>query len=116
LGPKKSLKIIHKEFFSVRFLFYICSIKINLTMTNSLSPITAQALKEQLRNRIVNFYFIKKDGSLREVQGTTRLAHVPADKHPLGVRETPPSVITFWDLLAGDWRSAKVETQFFIKA
>lgn len=84
-------------------------------MNHSLRPISAQELREELRNRIVRFYFIKKDGSLREVQGTTRLAHVPADKHPQGVRETPPSVIVFWDLLAGDWRSAKVETQFFIK-
>jgi hypothetical protein len=83
-------------------------------MSNSFQPISAQLLREQMSHRIVKFFFVKKDGSLREVQGTTNLRHVPADKHPQGVRQTPPSVIVFWDLLAGDWRSAKVETQFFI--
>jgi hypothetical protein len=83
-------------------------------MANSMQPINAQILRSELNQRIVKFFFVKKDGSLREVHGTTKLAHVPADKHPQGVRETPASVITFWDLLAGDWRSAKVETQFFI--
>jgi hypothetical protein len=83
-------------------------------MQTSFQPIEAQNLRAQLQTGIVKFFFIKKDGSLREVQGTTNLRHVPADKHPQGVRQTPPSVITFWDLLAGDWRSAKVETQFFV--
>jgi len=83
-------------------------------MSNSMQPITAQTLRSELSQRIVKFFFVKKDGSLREVKGTTNLAHVPTDKHPQGVRQTPPSVITFWDLLVQDWRSAKVETQFFI--
>lgn len=83
-------------------------------MTNSKQPINAQILRTELSQRIVKFFFVKKDGSLREVHGTTKLDHVPVDKHPQGIRETPASVITFWDLLAGDWRSAKVETQFFI--
>jgi hypothetical protein len=83
-------------------------------MQTSFQPISAQDLRVRLRTGLTKFYFIKKDGSLREVMGTTNLNHVPADKHPQGVRQTPDSVITFWDLLAGDWRSAKVETQFFI--
>jgi hypothetical protein len=83
-------------------------------MQTSFQPIEAEALKQRLHIAITKFFFVKKDGSLREVMGTTNLNHIPADKHPQGVRETPPSVIVFWDLLAGDWRSAKVETQFFI--
>jgi hypothetical protein len=112
------LKKVHKKFSGLKKKFYIYSI-INqsnyTTMNLSTRPIEAQDLRQELRNGIVKFFFIKKDGSLREVHGTTNLAHVPADKHPQGVRQTPPTVITFWDLLAGDWRSAKTETQFFIK-
>jgi len=107
------LKIIHKIFFSVKLIAYICFIKL-INMQTSFQPISAQDLRVRLRTGLTKFYFIKKDGSLREVMGTTNLNHVPADKHPQGVRQTPDSVITFWDLLAGDWRSAKVETQFFI--
>lgn len=85
-------------------------------MQTSFQPIEAQVLKQRLHVAITKFFFVKKDGSLREVMGTTNLNHIPADKHPQGVRETPASVIVFWDLLAGDWRSAKVETQFFINS
>ena len=84
-------------------------------MQTTFQPIAAQDLRVQLRQGLTKFYFVKKDGSLRECHATTNLNHVPADKHPLGVRQTPDSVITFWDLLTGDWRSAKVTTQFFIK-
>ena len=85
-------------------------------MQTSFQPIEAAVLKQRLHVAITKFFFVKKDGSLREVMGTTNLNHIPADKHPQGVRQTPPSVIVFWDLLAGDWRSAKVETQFFINS
>ena len=84
-------------------------------MQTSFQPITAQDLRVQMRGGFVKFYFVKKDGSLRECNATTNLNHVTADKHPQGIRQTPDSVITFWDLLTGDWRSAKVTTQFFVK-
>lgn len=84
-------------------------------MSNSLQPITPEALREQLRTGLVGFYFVKKDGTLRECKATVNLNHIPADQHPQGVRPSPDSVVTFWDLLAGGWRSAKTDTQFFLK-
>ena len=83
-------------------------------MSNSLQPIAAQQLRTQLRTGFVHFYFVKKDGTLREARGTTNLSHIPADKHPTGERPAPDSVVTFWDLLAGDWRSTRAGAQIFL--
>lgn len=78
-------------------------------------PISAAALRQRLREGQVSFYFVKKDGTLREVLGTTDLARIPASGQPAGGRPSPDSVVTFWDILNEGWRSAKVETQFFVK-
>lgn len=83
-------------------------------MSHSMQPITAQDLRAQLQTGIVHFYFVKTAGALREVRGTTNLRHIPADHHPTSGRTSPPSVVTFWDLLAGGWRSANVNSAMFI--
>ena len=77
-------------------------------------PITPVELRTRLRTGLTKFMFVKKDGSLRECFATTNLAHIPADKHPQGVKETPETQLCFWDLIAGDWRSLKTSTQIFI--
>jgi hypothetical protein len=57
---------------------------------------------------------MKKDGSLREAYGTSNLANIPVSAHPSGNGSSSPKVVTFWDLLTSEWRSAQVTTVFFI--
>ena len=83
-------------------------------MNLSTAPTTAEDLREALHQRIVKFFFVKKDGSLREAVGTTNLTHIPASGHPRG-NGSSPKVVVFWDFLRGGWRSLQVTTQVFIK-
>jgi hypothetical protein len=78
------------------------------------APVPPAQLKEMLRTGLVQFAFVKKDGTLRTAMGTTNLVHIPADHHPQGVREASPKVVTFWDLLSGEWRSVSINSQIFI--
>ena len=78
------------------------------------APVPPAQLKEMLRTGLVQFAFVKKDGTLRTAMGTTNLTHIPADQHPQGVREASPKVVTFWDLLSGEWRSVSINSQIFI--
>jgi len=77
------------------------------------APISAQDLKARLREGLVEFSFVKKDGVLRRAVGTTNLRQIPADQHPKGVREASPKQVCFWDLLTGEWRSVSIESLIF---
>lgn len=58
---------------------------------------------------VVNFKYKKLDGSIREARGTVET--VPATK---GTKRTVNfAVLTYYDVDAQDWRSAKVENLLF---
>ena len=78
-------------------------------------PISASDLRTRLHSGIVKFFFVKKDGSLREVIGTTNLTHIPTSGHPSGDRRSSHKVVPFWDFVAGGWRSMQVTTQAFLR-
>ena len=80
----------------------------------NLSPIDPTELRALLRSRVVQFAFKKLDGTLRTALGTTNLSSIPTAKHPQGVRESPPSVITFFDMEKQEWRSISVRSEIFI--
>jgi hypothetical protein len=77
-------------------------------------PISALELRERLHTGFIKFSFMKKDGSLREAYGTTNLSNIPVSAHPSGNGSSSPKVVTFWDLLTSEWRSAQVTTHFFL--
>lgn len=77
-------------------------------------PISASDLRARLHIGIVKFFFVKKDGSLREVIGTTNLTHIPANGHPSGDHMSSHKVVPFWDFIVGGWRSMQVTTQAFL--
>lgn len=62
---------------------------------------------ENLGKGIVEFEFIKRDGSIRHAFGT-RL-HNLIREHVVG-GEGPSGVISFWDVEIAEWRSVRVET------
>ena len=73
-------------------------------------------LKTALYEGIVLFEFIKKDGSLRRVRGTTSPDLVPADDTPKNKR-TPEQqaaydrqTVAFYDIDKKGWRSMRIDT------
>ena len=73
-------------------------------------------LRNALYEGIVNFEFIKKDGSIRHARGTTCPDLVPADDTPKGAR-TPEQqaaydrqTVAFYDIDKKAWRSMRIDT------
>lgn len=67
--------------------------------------LTIEELRKLLRKKIVNFEFIKLDGSIRPAVGTTMMKYIPPRDHPKGIRPSSPKVATFYDLDKDAWRS-----------
>lgn len=71
----------------------------------------AQTLRQRLREGVVNFKFVKKDGTERHAKGTTCADHLPASELE---RERSSSkktgVVTFYDMEAQGWRSLQENT------
>lgn len=68
-------------------------------------PITVPELRALLRQKILNFEFIKLNGEIRPAKGTTMMKYVPQSQHPKGIRPSSKKVATFYDLEKSDWRS-----------
>jgi len=68
-------------------------------------PISVPELRKLLRQKIVNFEFIKLDGEVRPAKGTTMMKYIPPKDHPKGIRPSSPKVATFFDLDKDAWRS-----------
>ena len=74
-------------------------------------PITVPELRALLRQKILNFEFIKLDGEIRPARGTTMMKYVPQSQHPKGIRPSSPKVATFYDLEKKDWRSVSQKSK-----
>jgi hypothetical protein len=68
-------------------------------------PVSVPELRKILRNKILNFEFIKLDGEVRPAKGTTMMKYIPTPDHPKGIRPSSPKVATFFDLEKKAWRS-----------
>jgi hypothetical protein len=82
----------------------------------TLKSCTPNELRTRLREGVVQFAFKKLNGELRTVVGTTNLATIPLVSHPKGVRESPPSVVCFFDLEKGEWRSLSIRAEVFVNS
>lgn len=80
----------------------------------TLTPITHDGLRAELRQGIVAFAFKKLDGTLRTAIGTTNLGLVPIERHPKGRRESSPLAVTFFDVEKREWRSLSTRVEVFI--
>lgn len=65
-------------------------------------------IKNKMADDIVDFIFIKLDGSKRKATGTRNIEIVKSvggkGQIPKGVREPSPRVLTFWDMDKKKWR------------
>lgn len=68
-------------------------------------PVGVPELRKILRNKILNFEFIKLDGEVRPAKGTTMMKYIPEPDHPKGIRPSSPKVATFFDMDKKAWRS-----------
>ena len=61
---------------------------------------------EMLHNGIVDFEFIKKDGSVRQAKGTVVAEYLPAPKADGGsTRKTNDNVMVYFDMEKNSFRS-----------
>ena len=73
-------------------------------------------LRKALNEGIVLFEFVKKDGTIRHVRGTTCPELIPTDNTPQGKR-TPEQqaayqrqTVAFYDIDKKGWRSMRIDT------
>lgn len=62
-------------------------------------------LKQMLHEGIVNFEFIKKDGTLRQAKGTLLAEHLPALKENEKSRKPSDNVVVYFDMEKNAFRS-----------
>lgn len=74
-------------------------------------PLNIKELRSLLRQKILNFEFIKLDGEIRPARGTTMMRYIPQSQHPKGIRPSSPKVATFYDLDKKDWRSVSEKSK-----
>ena len=70
-------------------------------------------LRSLISNQQVKVTFVKKDGSLRELRGTTNFEHIPKEHHPEEGKErkaNPVLSCTIFDLDANGWRMFNFDT------
>ena len=79
-----------------------------LKHSHYLASYARMAIKKDLRDTVVNFEFLKADGSIRIAKGTTDLCHIPSVDHPTSYPRAikPESGATsYYDLDKMGWRS-----------
>ena len=74
-------------------------------------PVTVPELRDILRNKIVNFEFIKLDGDKRPAKGTTMMKYIPSGDQPTGANPASPKVAAFWDMNKDAWRSVSQKSK-----
>lgn len=67
-------------------------------------------LKQMLHEGIVNFEFIKKDGSVRSAKGTLLAEHLPATKEGATSRKHNENVVVYFDMEKQAFRSFSKES------
>lgn len=65
-------------------------------------------LRKRMQTSVVEFWFSKKDGSVRHAFGTTMGALAKA--HTVGGARASIKVIPFFDVEAGEWRSCQLQS------
>ena len=65
-------------------------------------------LRKRMQTSVVEFYFSKKDGSVRHAFGTTMRSLAKA--HTVGGARSSIKVIPFFDVEVGEWRSCQLQS------
>ena len=68
------------------------------------------SLKEKLRNGVVHFIFVKKNGEVREAFGTTNAAVAAKYTNGNGISREFYKTTAYFDIEKGAWRSFRWES------
>ena len=76
-------------------------------MEKTFKTTNLQEFKEMLHRGIVEFEFVKKDGSIRQAKGTLVAEHLPAPKadSDAPARKTNENVLVYFDMEKQSFRS-----------
>ena len=76
-------------------------------MEKSFKTTNLQEFNEMLHNGIVNFEFVKKDGTIRQAKGTLVAEHLPTPKanSDAPARKTNENVLVYFDMEKQSFRS-----------
>ena len=61
--------------------------------------------KDRLHNEVVDFEFIKKDGTLRKAKGTLVAKHLPPQKEGTTSKKPSVNVCVYYDMEKNEFRS-----------
>ena len=64
-----------------------------------------ESLKKQLRNGVAHFFFVKKNGEVREAFGTTNAAVAAKYTNGNGISREYFKTTAYFDIERGEWRS-----------
>lgn len=67
-------------------------------------------LKERMKTSVVEFYFIKRDGTLRHAYGTTMPSLAAKHINGRGIPRESVKTTPFFDAEVGQWRSFRWES------
>ena len=67
-------------------------------------------LKERMKTSVVEFYFVKKDGTLRHAFGTTMLSLAAKHINGRGIPRESVKTTPFFCVESGEWRSFRWES------
>ena len=74
-------------------------------MTTTFKTTNVNEFKEMLKNGIVEFEFIKKDGTLRQAKGTLLAEHLPPQKEGTSSKKPSDNVMVYFDMEKNAFRS-----------
>lgn len=67
-------------------------------------------LKKRMQTSVVEFYFTKRDGSLRRAFGTTMPSLAASHINGRGISRDSVNTVAFWCIEKGGWRSCRYES------
>ena len=90
------------------FIYFVDKLNIPQDDADKLSNLNAE-LQFKLGLGRATFRYKKKDGTLREAEGTTYISEIPEDKRAKGIRSSSQAVQCYYDFGAEDWRCFRRE-------
>jgi len=86
----------------------IISSRVGNSMVTGYLLAQGNELRKRMQTSVVEFYFSKKDGSVRHAFGTTMGSLAKA--HTVGGARSSIKVIPFFDVEVGEWRSCQLQS------
>lgn len=82
-----------------------------------IKTVSRDAIREMLREGLVNIKFTKKDGTIRDMKCTLLPFYIPEDMRPKGTGSvTNENILRVYDITEDDWRCFFVDNVLSVEA